>query len=53
MSKLFRAEDLKTYIDHEQHRQVAAIQRDLITNKHVVDFLVGEEEFTMAALPAL
>jgi len=53
MSKLFRAEDLQAYIDHEQHRQVAAIQRDLITNKFVVDFVVGEEEFTMSALPAM
>ena len=47
ISKLFRAEDLPTYIAHPEHQAVAAIQRDLITNKHVVDMIVGADEFSM------
>ncbi len=40
MSKLFREEDLPTYINHPQHREVGAIQSSMLEGKFVVDLVV-------------
>ena len=46
-SKLYRAEDLPAYLQHPQHKKVAAIQSNLLTGKFVVDYEVAEDEYTM------
>ena len=43
ISRLFRAEDLPTYIDHPQHREVGAIQAPMLVDKFVVDLEVGTD----------